>query len=129
MVGSKDLPPSNASSCLNTFFYNQFLARPQWPSSATSLSGKTAIVTGATGLGYEAAAQLLDLHLSRMILAVRSIDEGEAAVSQLRRKYLSAEIGVWQLDMRSYDSIQAFAHRSRGIKRGESTLLSSAPVL
>ncbi|KAI1771130.1 NAD(P)-binding protein [Hypoxylon cercidicola] len=112
MVGSKDLPPSTASSYLSVFFHNQFRATPQWPAPNTSLSGKTAIITGAnTGLGYEAALQLLGLNLSRMILAVRSLHKGEAAASQLRQLYPKADVEVWQLDMSSYDSIQTFARR------------------
>jgi NAD(P)-dependent dehydrogenase (short-subunit alcohol dehydrogenase family) len=110
MVGSRDLPPSTAPSFLNIFFHNQFRAKPQWPDPSTNLSGQTAIVTGSnTGLGYAAAAQLLDLKLSRMILAVRSAKKGEVAASRLRTLHPEAIIEVWQLDMSSYDSIQAFA--------------------
>jgi NAD(P)-dependent dehydrogenase (short-subunit alcohol dehydrogenase family) len=112
MVGSKDLPASTAGSYLNTFVNNQFRATPQWPAPNTSLSGKTAIITGGnTGLGYEAAVQLLGLNLSRMVLAVRSMEKGEAAASQLRQLYPKASVEVWQLDMSLYDSIQAFARR------------------
>jgi NAD(P)-dependent dehydrogenase (short-subunit alcohol dehydrogenase family) len=112
MVGSKDLPPSIAASYLSIFFHNQFRAKPQWPAPGTSLSGKTAIITGAnTGLGYEAALQLLGLELSRMILAVRSLEKGEAAAQQLRQLYPDANIDVWELDMSIYDSIQAFTRR------------------
>jgi NAD(P)-dependent dehydrogenase (short-subunit alcohol dehydrogenase family) len=112
MTGSKDLEPSTTPFFPNVFFYNQFRARPQWPAPNTTLSGRTAIVTGGnTGLGYEAAAQLLGLRLSCMILAVRSIDRGEVAASKLRQQYPNAKIEVWQLDMCSYDSIQSFASR------------------
>lgn len=46
-----------------------------------------------------------------MILAVRSLSRGEAAASQLRQLYPKADVEVWQLDMGSYDSIQAFVRR------------------
>lgn len=112
MVGSKDLPPPTHSSYLPVFFHNQFIARPQWPAADANLSGRTAIITGSnTGLGYEAAVQLLALNLSHMILAVRSLDKGEHAASQLRQQYPKAEIEVWQLEMSSYESIRAFAGR------------------
>jgi NAD(P)-dependent dehydrogenase (short-subunit alcohol dehydrogenase family) len=115
MVGSKDLPPSIDASYLNVFFHNQFLAKPQWPAPGTSLQGKSAIITGAnTGLGYEAALQLLGLNLSRMILAVRSLEKGEAAALQLGQLHPNAEIEVWELDMSLYDSIQAFTRRVEG---------------
>lgn len=111
MTGSKDLPPSTAAYP-SIFFNNQFRASPQWPAPGTSLSGKTAIVTGGnTGLGYEAARQLLGLNLSRLILAVRSLNKGEAAASKLRLEHPKAHVDVWHLDMASYESIQAFAKR------------------
>jgi NAD(P)-dependent dehydrogenase (short-subunit alcohol dehydrogenase family) len=112
MVGSKDLEPSEVPFFPNTFFNNQFLARTQWPPGNTNLSGQTAIITGSnTGLGYEAAIQLLDLNLSRLVLAVRSLDKGEAAAATLRKQYSKASIEVWKLDMCLYSSVQAFAKR------------------
>jgi NAD(P)-dependent dehydrogenase (short-subunit alcohol dehydrogenase family) len=112
MVGSKDLEPSEVPFFPNTFFNNQFLARTQWPPGNTNLSGQTAIITGSnTGLGYEAAIQLLDLNLTRLVLAVRSTDKGEAAAATLRKQYSKASIEVWELDMCSYSSVQAFAKR------------------
>ena len=111
MVGSKDVEPSHESFG-KIFFQNQFRAKPQWPAPGTTLSGKTAVVTGAnTGLGYEAALQLLGLELSRLILAVRSLDKGEAAAQKMRALFPKATIEVWQLDMCSYESIQVFVHR------------------
>ena len=112
MVGSKDLKPSTTPFFPNVFFYNQFRAKPQWPAPNTSLSGNTAIITGGnTGLGYEAALQLLGLKLSHLILAVRSPEKGEAAAAKLRQLYREASIEVWQLDLSLYGSIQAFAKR------------------
>jgi NAD(P)-dependent dehydrogenase (short-subunit alcohol dehydrogenase family) len=112
MVGSKDLQPSTTKFFPNIFFENQFRAKPQWPTPNTDLSGKTAIITGGnTGLGYEAAVQLLDLKLSHLILAVRSIEKGEPAASSLLRAHPSAKIEVWQLDLNSYDSILGFTRR------------------
>lgn len=111
MVGSKDLQPSPISFG-KVFYNNQFREHPVWPSPDTNLSGKTAIITGGnTGLGYEAALQLLGLKLSKLILAVRSLERGEAAAAKLRKLHPSANVEVWQLDMCSYPSIQAFASR------------------
>ncbi|SPQ23524.1 9a8008d7-2023-4bd7-add0-81eadc2fcdbc [Thermothielavioides terrestris] len=112
MVGSKDLEPSHTSFG-KVFFYNQFRAKPQWPNPDATLAGKTAIVTGGNvGLGYEAALQLLGLKLARLILAVRSPDRGETAAQKMRAMFPEASIEVWQLDMCSYESVQAFAHRA-----------------
>ncbi|RMZ88274.1 hypothetical protein DV736_g4507, partial [Chaetothyriales sp. CBS 134916] len=112
MVDSRHLQPSDKSFG-SVFIYNQFRAQPQWPASSTDLSGKTAIVTGSnTGLGYEAARQLLNLKVSRLILGVRSPEKGEAAAAQLREPHPKANVEVWQLDMKSYDSVQTFARRA-----------------
>ncbi len=111
MAGSRDLAPSTIPF-YRVFFKNQFRAHPQYPAPGTSLEGKTAIVTGSnTGLGYEAARQLLDLGLSRLIMAVRSPAKGKAAAAELGRPHPSATIDVWQLDMASYDSVQKFAQK------------------
>ncbi|RYP45267.1 hypothetical protein DL768_008383 [Monosporascus sp. mg162] len=112
MVGSKDLEPSNAPFFPNVFFNNQFRAKPQHLPSTTNLSDMVAVVTGGnTGLGFEASRQLLSFKLSHLILAVRSPEKGEAAASELLTQHRKANIEVWQLDMSSYDSIQAFARR------------------
>lgn len=53
----------------------------------------------------------MDLQLSRLILAVRSISRGEEAAAKFRRVHPEAHIEVWQLDMSDYSSIQAFVSR------------------
>ncbi|KAI8631889.1 NAD(P)-binding protein [Xylariaceae sp. FL1651] len=111
MVGSRDLEPSTRSFG-SVFYHNQFKAKPIWPSPNENLSGKTAIVTGGnTGLGYEAASQLLDIQLSHLILGCRSLERGEAASAKLRQQHPAATIEVWLLDMASYESVQVFARR------------------
>jgi len=113
MVGSKDLEPSRTPFYPNTYFHNQFIAKPQWPPKTTNLSGQTAIVTGSNvGLGYEASLQLLELKLTNLILAVRSTAKGEKAASEMRRLYPKANIEVWTLDLCSYDSVQAFTNKA-----------------
>ncbi|OAA56198.1 NAD(P)-binding domain protein [Niveomyces insectorum RCEF 264] len=94
------------------FFGSQFLNFPKWPPRSTDLSRQVAVVTGATsGLGVEAARQLLDFHLSHLILAVRSVQRGEAVAASFRTAYPDATIEVWPLEMESYVSVQAFARR------------------
>ncbi|GAW20423.1 hypothetical protein ANO14919_099290 [Xylariales sp. No.14919] len=113
MTGSRDLEPSQVPFFPNVFFNNQFKAKPQWPGKDANLTGQTAIVTGSNvGMGYEAALQLLGLKLSHLILAVRSVEKGQHAASQMREKYPCAKIDVWAIDLFSYDSIQAFAKKA-----------------
>ncbi|KAH6669202.1 putative retinol dehydrogenase 12 [Halenospora varia] len=71
------------------------------------LKGKIAIVTGSnTGIGLECACQLLDLGLSKLIIAVRDESKGQAASTNLSSGH-----------MLSYDSVVAFAERAKTLKR------------
>ncbi|GME50767.1 hypothetical protein MMC06_006482 [Neofusicoccum parvum] len=130
MVSSKDMQPSTAPFYPNVFFSNQFCAKPQWPASSTSLLGKTAIITGGnSGLGYEAALQLLGLKLSHLVLAVRSPEKGEEAAAKLRKLHPEANIDVFQVDMSSYDSIQDFVRRVQGqLSRIDIVLLNAGVI-
>jgi NAD(P)-dependent dehydrogenase (short-subunit alcohol dehydrogenase family) len=81
--------------------------------SDIDLSGKTAVVTGASaGIGFETARQLLQAKCSVVILAVRDITKGEACAKELLKDPVIKEnnptIKVLQLDAERYDSIQAF---------------------
>jgi len=111
------------------FLKTQFCAKPQLPPSTLDLSGKVAIVTGAnSGLGFHCCRHLLKSKLSNLILAVRSIQKGEDAAKQLRLAYSKANIEVWDLDMSSYDSIQAFARRVEQLSRLDIAILNAGLV-
>ncbi|KAK9250379.1 hypothetical protein V1507DRAFT_500045 [Lipomyces tetrasporus] len=104
-MGSKDMPP------LATSFWRIFL-KLKFPTKNTDLSGKVVIITGGNqGLGFESARQFLSLHLSHLIITVRSEEKGKAAALKLQAEYPNATISVWLLDMCSYDSIQTFVKR------------------
>ena len=110
MVASKDMPPL-PNNFAKVFWNNQFWTNIEVPTPEhfPSLKGKVAVITGAnTGLGFESARQLLTLGLSHLVIAVRSVEKGKAAASELGRANPAATIDVWDLDMESYASIQAF---------------------
>lgn len=117
MATSFDVTPEERATMM-AFFKRQWYNQPPTTSpDAVSLKGQTAIITGGnTGLGFECSKQLLDLGLSRLIIAVRSTAKGEDARKSLLqgRKRQDAEqvVEVWALDLSSYESIQAFAQRA-----------------
>lgn len=80
-----------------------------------NLSGKTAIVTGATaGIGLEISRQLLTYKVSNLILAVRNLPKGEtvrdALLSEpaIKAANPNATVKVLKLDTASYESVQSF---------------------
>jgi NAD(P)-dependent dehydrogenase (short-subunit alcohol dehydrogenase family) len=97
---------------LQLFIHSHVKTKPIPPPASVDLSGQTAIVTGSnTGIGLETARNLVEHRLTHLIMAVRSIEKGQAAAEPLRRAHPDAKIEVWKLDMLSYPSIQAFAQR------------------
>jgi len=111
---SRSLELRQTKSFGRVFIESQFYTktRPVALTPSTSLSGKTALITGGTaGLGLHAARHLLSLQLSRLILPVRSPEKGERIAAQLRNDFPSATIEVWELEMSSYKSVQALAKR------------------
>ena len=75
----------------------------------SSQAGKVAIVTGAnTGIGKETARGLAAEGV-RVVLAVRDLEKGEAARSDIVNTTGSADVEVLQLDLASKQSIRAFA--------------------
>ncbi|KAH9887508.1 retinol dehydrogenase 12 [Xylariomycetidae sp. FL2044] len=100
---------------IRSFLYRQLFVVPPVP-TGVSLDGKTAMVTGAnTGIGLECARQLLELQVSRLILAVRNEAKGRAARADLLSTTHADpdSVLVWELDMESYDSIRHFVERAR----------------
>ena len=76
------------------------------------LSGRTAIVTGATsGIGYEAAL-VLAAHGAQTILAVRDTARGQACAARIRGIHGSAKVTVSALDLASLASVREFAERT-----------------
>jgi short-subunit dehydrogenase len=87
MEPSKDSPGA-------IFIKSQFTKPPKLPNDI-DLSGKTAIVTGAsTGLGFHACLQLLSFRPSHLIIAARSVKKGEDAASKLRAQFPGAKIEI-----------------------------------
>lgn len=126
MSVSKELSPFSYSFFPRIFFRNQFISRPRWPSTGTTLTGKVAIVTGANrGLGFETCRQLLSLDLSKLVIAVRSVSSGNLAAKELQAQFPNAVVTVQPLDMSSYESVKAFAKQIENLHRLDIAILNA----
>ena len=77
--------------------------------SKARLDGKTVIITGAnTGIGLETAVDLAKRN-ARVILACRSVERGETAAVEVRKRSGNDNAVFVQLDLASLDSVRWFA--------------------
>lgn len=126
MVVTFDVSPEKEGSVLN-YFYRQLTQTPA-EVRGIDLGGKTAIVTGSNvGIGLECSRQLLDLGLSKLVLAVRNVSKGQAAATELSKdiNLNPGTIEVWELDYASYDSICSFVERTKGLERLDIVILNA----
>jgi len=99
------------------------------PLVSENLEGRIVVVTGAnTGLGFECAMHLLRMKPAKLILAVRSIEKGQAAALRLIDETKETRpdiVDVWELDMASFVSVHAFAQRVETLPRLDIAVLNS----
>lgn len=109
------------------FIWRQWTYKPKPLASTKSLEGKTALITGANvgGLGFEAAKELASHNLSRLILAVRDLDKGDAAKKAILATTPNVSVEVWQLDYEDYDSILACSKKAEQLVRLDMVLLNA----
>lgn len=110
------------------FVHRQWTVKSRPLPPTLSLSGKTALITGAnSGLGLEAARELVSRRLSRLIIAVRDPSKGETAKKELLSQETSSacEIEVWPLDHDSYERIVEFGKRTETLDRLDYALLNA----
>jgi NAD(P)-dependent dehydrogenase (short-subunit alcohol dehydrogenase family) len=94
-----------------------------------SQSGKTALITGAnSGIGYQAALELAR-HGAHVLLGVRDLAKGEAAVARLKGEVPNAEAEFVPLDMASLASIRDFAAQYTGSGAPLDLLINNAGVM
>ncbi len=92
-----------------------------------SFKGKTVLITGANGaFGSRVARIIADLDVDTIILA--DVKDCAAVRQQIEAETTSTKkpnILVWQVDMMSYQSCQAFAKRAQELKSLDSVLLAA----
>ncbi|MCJ1224782.1 hypothetical protein MMC12_001427 [Toensbergia leucococca] len=104
-------------AALLTFLYEQIFVLPPVPQA--KFTGQTIIVTGSNvGLGLEAARHFTSLDAERVILAVRTVEKGEAAKKSIEESTNRKDVvEVWQLDLSSFESVKQFVQKAKGLRR------------
>ena len=97
--------------------YGQWTFTPPMPTG--TYEDQTVIVTGANvGLGLEAARHFVNLGAAKVILGVRNLEKGELAKKDIENTTgKSGVVEVWQLDLSSYASVEAFAAKASELDR------------
>ena len=97
--------------------------------SQAKLDGKTVIITGAnSGIGLETAVDMAKRN-ARVILACRSVERGEAAVADVRKRSGNNNVVFVQLDLGSLDSVRAFAAKMLEDEPHIDILINNAGVM
>lgn len=92
-----------------------------------SLTGRTAVVTGAnSGLGLETARELAR-HGATVVLACRNQEKGAKAVEEISAEVKGAELELASLDLADLSSVAAFARGLEG--RGIDILVNNAGLM
>jgi FlaA1/EpsC-like NDP-sugar epimerase len=96
-------------------------------SPSKSFKGKTVLITGANGaFGSRVARMIADLDVETLILVdVKDCTAVKQRIEAETKATSKPDIQVWQVDMMSYQSCQAFAARARGLKSLDAVLLAA----
>lgn len=93
------------------------------------LSGRVAVVTGASGgLGVETCRALAAAG-ARVVLACRNTSKGEAAAVAIREDWPDAQLEVAELELGSLASIRAFAERFEHDHEQLDLLINNAGII
>ncbi|MGW7518392.1 SDR family oxidoreductase [Streptomyces sp. NPDC054796] len=93
------------------------------------LSGRRAVVTGASdGIGLGLATRLAAAG-AEVVLPVRNPRKGEAAIASIRRTVPHADVSLRELDLSSLDSVSALGEALRAEDRPVHLLVNNAGVM
>ncbi len=92
-------------------------------------SGRVAVVTGSnTGIGYH-TAEVLAYRGAHVVLAVRNLEKGNAALSRIIAASPRADVTLQALDLSSLDSVRAAADALRTAYPRIDLLINNAGVM
>ncbi|MFC5502419.1 SDR family oxidoreductase [Lysinimonas soli] len=93
------------------------------------LSGRLAIVTGAnSGLGFGLSGRLAAAG-AEVVMAVRNLEKGDVARSELLRAHPTASLRLERIDLASLDSVAGFAAARRAEGRPIDILINNAGIM
>ncbi|MEU1524551.1 SDR family oxidoreductase [Nocardia rhamnosiphila] len=93
------------------------------------LSGKLAVVTGASdGVGLALTTRLVAAG-AEVVMPVRNRRKGEAAIAKIERRHPEAAVSLRDLDLSSLDSVAALGDTLRGENRPIHILVDNAGVM
>jgi NAD(P)-dependent dehydrogenase (short-subunit alcohol dehydrogenase family) len=91
--------------------------------------GCVAIVTGSSsGIGYETARVLAEKNAT-VIIAVRNLHKGNAAMEKIKAIHPHADSRVMELDLASLESVRNFAKKFRNVHSRLDLLINNAGVM
>lgn len=97
-------------------------------SDIPSQRGRTAVVTGTGGLGFQDALALARAG-ANVIIAGRNPSKGAAAVDQIRQSVPGTNVTFGALDLASLESIESFGERLRSSRDSLDLLINNAAVM
>jgi NAD(P)-dependent dehydrogenase (short-subunit alcohol dehydrogenase family) len=105
------------------------MPRGQYDVTIADLSGKRAVVTGASdGIGLGIATRLAGAG-AEVIMPVRNLEKGEAAVAKIRERYSQAKLSLEALDLSSLASVAALGEKLRAEGAPIHVLINNAGVM
>lgn len=105
------------------------MARTRPDITVPDLSGKLAVVTGASdGVGLALATRLAAAG-AEVVMPVRNRRKGDAAVAQIEQRHPGAGVSLRDLDLSSLDSVAALGDTLRGENRPIHILVNNAGVM
>lgn len=93
------------------------------------LTGKLALVTGASGGLGEETARALASHGARVVLTARDIPKGEAVAAKIRESTGNPDIEVISLELDSLESVRACAQKFLATHDELNLLINNAGVM
>ena len=91
--------------------------------------GRIAIVTGSSsGIGYETVRVLANKNAT-VIIAVRNLQKGNAALDQIKEQNVSADVGIMEIDLTDLQSIHNFAENFKKKYNRLDLLINNAGVM